>query len=80
MANQKDIWDALSSGLGREWMALRDVYSVLGRVMGLSDSEMGPRWKRNVRNVLQRRKASGEVEWDGSGKYRLTARVDKAAE
>ena len=31
------------------------------------------RWKRNVRNVLQRRKSTGEVQWDGSASYRLAS-------
>jgi len=30
-----------------------------------------PKWKRNVRNVLQRRKGKGDIEWDGAGMYRL---------
>ena len=30
-----------------------------------------PKWKRNVRNVLQYRKKTGEIEWDGEAKYRL---------
>ena len=27
--------------------------------------------KRNVRNVLQYRKGTGEIEWDGQAKYRI---------
>jgi len=30
-----------------------------------------PKWKRNVRNVLQYRKGTGEIEWDGQGNYRI---------
>ncbi len=30
-----------------------------------------PRWKRNVRNVLQYRRQTGEVEWDGDASYRF---------
>jgi hypothetical protein len=28
-------------------------------------------WKRNVRDVLQYRKGTGDVEWYGAGKYRF---------
>ena len=30
-----------------------------------------PKWKRNVRNVLQYRKKIGEIEWDGHENYRF---------
>ncbi len=36
-----------------------------------SPSSPIPKWKRNVRNVLQRRKHKGEIKWNGRGEYYL---------
>jgi hypothetical protein len=30
-----------------------------------------PKWKRNVRNVLQYQKGIGEIRWDGDANYLL---------
>ena len=53
-----------------EWIILRRVHSDLA----LSDEKVDARWKSDVRNVLQRRKSTGEVLWDGRAGYRLTRR------
>lgn len=74
------IWDVLSQRMqaGR-WYELADLYSLVERYAGLRDGDFGAdapgssslRWQRNVRNVLQRRKTSGYLEWDAPGRYRL---------
>jgi hypothetical protein len=63
----------------REWMSLQDIYRIIEEKMTLdredyewqSPTSTVPKWKRNVRNVLQYRKKTGAVEWNGSGFYRL---------
>ncbi len=44
--------------------------------MGLLNSEMDHRWKRNVRNVLQRRKTVGDVTPTRYGTQVLKTRLD----
>ena len=65
---QSEIWEVLQVHLGTEWRHLSEVYEMVGKEVAGEDAM---KWKRNVRNVLQRRRASGEVEWDGKGRYRL---------
>ena len=71
MGSQGDIWEAMRRGLSGQWTSLTDIYLTVREEMGLAESEMDSRLKRNVRNVLQRKKTTGEVAWDGHGKYRL---------
>jgi len=60
-------------------VTLEDIYRLIERNLKLDDEDYEPqsphsdfpKWKRNVRNVLQYRKKTGDIEWDGSGKYRL---------
>jgi hypothetical protein len=62
-----------------QWVVLDNIYSLVEHNLSLDteDNEwQSPnsdilKWKRNVRNVLQYRKKTGEIEWDGSGSYRL---------
>ena len=71
MISQKEIWAVLSGEMKRdEWIALDAIYELISQRIPVRDEPV-PRWRRNVRNVLQRRKASGEVEWNGHGAYRL---------
>ena len=66
------IWPALGRILDdAKWTTLAEIYARLGRELVLSREHMDARWKRNVRNILQRRKSTGEVQWDGSARYRL---------
>lgn len=60
------------------WMDLEEVYGLV-RDHGYLDHDderpqapgsLVPKWKRNVRNVLQRRKGLGHVDWDGKARYR----------
>ena len=63
-----------------EWLSLQDVYDLVSRHCQLDDEDFEPqspssdlpKWKRNVRNVLQYRKQTAEIEWDGDTHYRIT--------
>jgi hypothetical protein len=61
------------------WILLTEIYHMIENGLLLdnedyewqSPSSTVPKWKRNVRNVLQYRKNTGDIEWNGQGKYRL---------
>lgn len=61
------------------WYALNSIYSHIEKKLILdgedyypqSQNSNIPKWKRNVRNVLQYRKKTGEIFWDGKGKYKF---------
>ncbi len=63
-----------------EWLPLQEIYDLISRHAKLDDEDYEPqspssdipKWKRNVRNVLQYRKKTGEIEWDGDTHYRIT--------
>ncbi len=75
-----EIWSILLSKMrhGR-WYELQELYVLVAEQATLSDADLGPdspgsnspRWERNIRNVLQRRKSLGDIDWDGRGRYRL---------
>jgi len=70
---QKEIWKVLETGLKPDsWTSLDEIYRLVQSKARVGTSEPHLPWKRNVRNVLQRRKKSGEVAWDGKGSYRLS--------
>ena len=80
MIHSPEIWDYIRSKLPKgQWVALEEIYRLIERNLHLDDenhewqspSSEVPKWKRNVRNVLQYRKKSGEIEWDGRGQYKL---------
>jgi hypothetical protein len=80
MTHLPEIWDCISSKLPRrQWIVFDDIYRLIESNLNLdtedcewqSPSSKIPKWKRNVRNVLQYRKGTGEIEWDGYGRYRL---------
>ncbi|MBN2267779.1 MAG: hypothetical protein JW725_05595 [Candidatus Babeliaceae bacterium] len=62
-----------------QWIELQGIYDLVSAGVSLdkedyqpqSPSSQIPKWMRNVRNVLQYRKKTGEIEWDRAGKYRL---------
>ena len=80
MIHLPEIWECISRNLPRrQWVKLDDIYGLIEHNLHLDvedhESEAPgssiPKWKRNVRNVLQYRKRTGDIEWDGSGHYRL---------
>jgi hypothetical protein len=80
MLHLPDIWDVIREKLSKEkWTSLEEIYRIVERNCNLDDEDLEPqalgsdipKWKRNVRNVLQYREKTGEIEWDGEAKYRL---------
>ena len=80
MLRLPDIWDVIRGKLSKEkWTSLEEIYRIVERNSNLDDEDLEPqapgsdipKWKRNVRNVLQYRKKTGEIEWDGEANYRL---------
>jgi hypothetical protein len=80
MLRLPEIWDVIRKYLSdEEWTSLEDIYRIIERNTILDGEDYEPqapgsdipKWKRNVRNVLQYRKKKGEIEWDGEAKYRL---------
>jgi predicted restriction endonuclease len=83
MLHLSEIWDILQTNMQKgRWISLKDIYQVVENNWNLdvedfepqSPSSDSPKWKRNVRNVLQYRKGTGEILWD-SGKGYLIASV-----
>ncbi len=80
MIRSSEIWDIIKERMPRnELLTLQDVYDLVSRNCQLDDEDFEsqsptsdlPKWKRNVRNVLQYRKRTGEIEWDGDANYRI---------
>ena len=80
MTRLPEIWDCIRNNLPKgQWIALGDIYSLIEKNINLDEEDYEwqsptsdiPKWKRNVRNVLQYRKGTGEIEWDGHGSYRM---------
>lgn len=80
MTRLPEIWSVIRSRLPRgRWVGLDDVYALVSSNVALdredqlpqSPSSEIPKWKRNVRNVLQYRKGTGEIQWDGNANYRF---------
>lgn len=80
MIHLSEIWDLLKKYLKREkWYDLKDIYAIveihgnldIDDMQGQSPNSEIPKWKRNVRNVLQYRKTIGGIQWNGNSKYML---------
>ncbi len=60
-------------------MSLEEIYETVEQHLSLdredfepqSPSSDFPKWKRNVRNVLQYRKKTGKITWSGQGTYKI---------
>ena len=79
MTHQPEIWDCIQKFMPKgKWISLKEIYGIAEGHLELdsedydwqSPSSSIPRWKRNVRNVLQYRKSKGELEWDGNSHYK----------
>lgn len=78
--SSEEIWSILVGHMdaGR-WYDLQQLYGIVVMTVGLRSGDLepdapgssSPGWQRNVRNVLQRRKGSDDIEWSGQGRYRL---------
>lgn len=80
MTHAVDLWSAILRVLPRDrWLPLDQLYKRVQAYVGLDDEDFmpsapgssEPKWRRNVRNVLQRQKKLGHVEWNRRGSYRL---------
>jgi len=80
MTHHDEIWDCIKKCMPRRrWVKLRDIYILVNEELRLDREDLEPeapssripKWKRNVRNVLQLRKRSGEIEWNGDAEYRI---------
>ena len=80
MIRLPDIWDCLENTLTRgTWFSLDEIYKHIEDRLNLDEEDFEPqapgssipKWKRNVRNVLQYRKKTREIEWDGDAQYRI---------
>ena len=80
MTHLPEIWDCIRAHLPRRrWVPLEDIYALVQARLRLDREDQEPqaptspipKWKRNVRNVLQYRKGTGDIEWDRQGNYRL---------
>lgn len=80
MTRLPEIWSIIKRNLsGSRWQSLDEIYRFVENSLRLDDEDFLPqspssdipKWKRNVRNVLQYRKSTGDIEWDGQGNYKL---------
>ena len=80
MTRLPEIWECLKRNMRKDlWTSLETIYEIVQNNLSLeaedyqpqSPSSDIPKWKRNVRNVLQYRKKTGEIEWDGNAHYRI---------
>ena len=80
MIKHPEIWKCITNGMPRgQWVDLQDIYNLIRVELPLDQEDFQPqspssdipKWMRNVRNVLQYRKRTREIEWDGAAKYRL---------
>lgn len=80
MIRQPEIWEIIKCLMPKnEWLSLQELYDLVSRNAQLDKEDYEsqsptsdlPKWKRNVRNVLQYRKRTGEIEWDGDANYRI---------
>ena len=81
MIRLPEIWNIIKHNIPKnEWIPLQDIYDLVRQNVILDDEDYEPqsptsdlpKWKRNVRNVLQYRKRTGEIEWNGDTHYRHT--------
>ena len=80
MTHLTEFWDAINTYMPRgKWVPLQVIYILIERNILLDAEDMEPqsptsnlpKWKRNVRNVLQIRKDTREIQWNGKGYYLL---------
>ena len=80
MTRHSKLWMCIKQQVPHgKWVPINDIYEIVEQNTSLdkedhqwqSPSSDIPKWKRNVRNVLQYRKKTGEIKWDGAAKYRI---------
>ena len=80
MIHLPEIWDIIQRRMPRgRWVSLEEIYRIVERYGHLDAEDFEPqsptsdipKWKRNVRNVLQYRKGTKEIQWDEDTRYLL---------
>ena len=80
MIHLPKIWEIIQAHMQRErWISLNEIYQMVEHYGNLdvedfdpqSPTSDSPKWKRNVRNVLQYRRRTGEIRWDEDANYLL---------
>jgi DNA-binding GntR family transcriptional regulator len=80
MIHSKKIWEIIRNNLLRgKWVTLEEIYQMIENNWNLDTEDFEwqshtseiPKWKRNVRNVLQYRKRKNEILWDRAAKYKI---------
>lgn len=78
MTHHDTIWNIMKHFCPKgKKITLNEIYEIVASNVSLDIEDFEPqapgsnvpKWKRNVRNVLQKRKRSGEVIWLGYGEY-----------
>ena len=77
---QSTLWEVIREALSTwDWTQLQEIYDAVDEALRFDSEDLLPEvegssqeaWKRNVRNVLQRRKRTEEVVWKRGGFYKL---------
>ena len=80
MIHRQEIWGIIQTHMQRKrWISLREIYRMVECYGNLDVEDFDPesptsdlpKWERNVRNVLQSRKGTGKIRWDGNANYLL---------
>ncbi len=70
------------------WLTNQEIYRIIQDNIELKKDDFEPaaigvtstRWQRNVRNIFQYRKKTGEMIWSGDGKYLIPDSNDPIAQ
>ena len=85
ITSQSQIWNLIKSKLPKDKKTdLQIIYTLVEDNISLSEEDFDPespssglpKWKRNVRNVLQSRKEIGDIVWFNAGTYMLPSAKD----
>ena len=81
MIHLPEIWSIIQQHMPhRSWTHIHDIYDLVEQHADLKDDDFDPqspssdipKWKRNVRNVLQyRKKNKNELQWNDDEYYLL---------
>jgi hypothetical protein len=83
--SELSVWDIIQNWMPNGiWIGIEEVYRIVERYANLdiedyepqSPGSNIPKWKRNVRNVLQYRKRTGDIQWNEDAKYLLPLKSD----
>jgi hypothetical protein len=78
MIHSWEIWEIFQLRTSKgKWIKLTELYQIIQTEGRLEEDDWipsapgnrEPKWKRNVRNVLQKKKADGKVRWKHPALY-----------